>query len=93
MEQTEEMQQAIDYLEKYWKKGHKERGKAMCLLSLGQIGGRSELLLIHREKCGDSPSHQHTHPEKAKASKENDGATGDSLNGDAEQKESEVTHE
>jgi len=53
MKQTKEMKQAIDYLKKHWPEGHKDQIKAMCLLALAQIGGRSEMNIINRgtSKC------------------------------------------
>ena len=52
MEQIESMQEAIDYLDEHWPKGHKERGEAMVLLAMAQIGGREEMRQIILNKMG-----------------------------------------
>ena len=49
-----EMEKAIDYLDEHWPKGHKDRGEAMVLLALAQIGGRAEQKFLEekwKEKC------------------------------------------
>jgi len=46
MNNIKEVDRAIDYLEEHWKKGHKERGNAMVLFALAQMGGRAEQKII-----------------------------------------------
>lgn len=52
MKNIEEVDKAITYLDENWKKGHKERGNAMVLLALAQMGGRAEQKIIMENNNG-----------------------------------------